>query len=269
MTKQAAVCLTGVLVALALCEVCDASLGLRLLPRGRPFRLTFADPRELKMALSFEGDSKIHAGIGNYFSLMAVQPADSSDWQVHFGLEGAGYFTMRQEGNRFPLETTDGLLGLYLEGNEGPWQLQFRYTHISAHLADGSSSSAPISYSREKLTLRAGYGPSDTVQIYFGPTYLVHTIPLLPRWGIQTGGSVFLPWQLDKVVPFVGLDLKWQEESPVNPSAAVELGFALNNPPEAYRSLRFFYTYLTGADPRGQYFNQPYTAHSVGVEMQI
>lgn len=244
-------------------------VGIELLPSGRPFRPTFADPREIRMALGFEGDSHMHASVGNYFSILGFQPKEDPSWRVHFGLEGAGYFTMRSEGSRFPLETTDGLIGIYVEGDSGPWQVQLRYTHVSAHLSDGTSGAAAIPYSRETTFLRFAYAPSGHAQVYAGLHYLSHTIPVLPRLGAQIGGSWFVPWGANKLVPFVATDLQWKQEAPANPSWNFQVGLAVNNPPVAYRSFRFFYAYFTGADPRGQFLFRTYTAHSLGIEMQI
>lgn len=244
-------------------------IGLELLPKGRLFQPTFADPREIRMALTFEGDTRIDAMIGNYFSLLGIRPKNNDDWLADFGLEGAGYFTMRSEDSRFPLETADGLVGVYTELANGPWQYQLRYTHISAHLADGSEGITPIAYSREFLTARVGYVPSPSYQVYVGTHYLTHTIPLLPGWELQSGGSLFYPWAHTKLTPFVGLDLHWNQESDVTLSVSAQLGVALNNPPDAYHSFRFFYSYYSGADPRGQFYNRPLTMNSLGVEMQI
>ena len=243
-------------------------MGLELLPKGRPFRLTFPDPREIQMMLGFEGDSRINASIGNYFSIFAIRPTENADWQMHFGLEGAGFFTMRQAQHRFPLETADGLIGAYLEGANAGWQTQLRYTHISAHLADGSASQA-IAYSRETISLRESYLFSSETQVYGGVHYLANAVPKVLGWALQGGATAFLPFGTTKVVPFGGLDMKWKQESQFNPSLNIKLGIALNNPPEAYRSFRFFYSYYTGADPRGQYYDHVSTSHSLGVEMQI
>ncbi|NBX93229.1 MAG: DUF1207 domain-containing protein [Proteobacteria bacterium] len=245
-------------------------LGLELLPSKRPFRLTFADPREIRMALSFQGSSGINASIGNYFSLLGIKPVSEGlqpDWIAHAGLEGAGYFTMRQADSRFPLETADGLIGTYFEGASGPFQGQLRFTHISAHLADGSSG-VPIAYSREFISLRVGYVPGEELQVYSGLQVLVNTVPKVEPWALQLGGNFFLPGQ-SNLTPFVSADLKWRQESPENPAIHLLMGLALNNPPQAFRSFRFYYAYFTGADPRGQFYNQVVTTHSVGIDMQI
>jgi len=245
-----------------------SNLGLELIPKGRPFRMTFADPREIRMALIFEGSSKIDATIGNYFSLFGIRGEDGSDWFFHVGLEGCGYFTMRQANHRFPLETADGLIGFYTETSVGPFQYQFRLTHISAHLADGSSDGS-IAYSRETAILRAGYLLNPDTHFYTGVHYMVNTIPQLPRWAFQVGASSFFRLFQGKLAPFAAFDLKHKGDVSVNPSFNLQLGVAFGNPPEIYKSFRFFYSYFTGTDPRGQYFTKQTTEHSLGIEMQI
>lgn len=247
----------------------ESHVGLELLPKERrPFRPTFADPREIRMSLGFEGDSKINAAIGNYFSIFSIRPAEDPHWYLHFGLEGAGFFTMRQASSRFPLETADGLIGVYVEGRNGQGLWQVRYTHVSAHLADGSTGSA-IPYSRETLSARAAWVPFEELQLYGGAHYLTNSIPILDPWGLQWGGSYFLSLGDTKIIPFCAADFKWKQGSAANPSFNLQFGAALNNPPEAYRSFRFFYSYYTGVDPRGQFYDRIYTAHSIGIEMQI
>ncbi|MBI3294706.1 MAG: DUF1207 domain-containing protein [Deltaproteobacteria bacterium] len=257
------------LTTLLLCALCDANeLQLKLVPRGRPFQLTFADPREIKMALSFEGDSRINAMIGNYFSLFGLQSASNPDNSIHVGLEGAGYFSMVEAERRFPLETSDGLIGTYIEGRVDNWQWQFRYTHVSAHLADGSSDT-PIPYSREHIAGRLAYFPTPDIDLYAGVYCLVNSVPVVAPLGFQIGLNYFSPWSAVSLTPFFGADLQWKEQSSVNPTASIELGVAMSNPRERYRSLRIFYAYLTGSDPRGQYFTRVTTTHSLGIEMQI
>jgi hypothetical protein len=256
------------LVLVCFSQTAFSSLGLELVPKGRPFRLTFVDPREIRMALAFQGNSKINAVIGNYFSLFGIRSDEGSDWYFHFGLEGAGFFTMRESDHRFPLETADGLIGFYTETNSGRFQYQFRFTHISAHLADGSSGES-FPFSRETASFRIGFLLNTDTQFYSGLHYLVNTVPKVPRLAFQLGATSFFPISGSKIIPFGGFDLKHKGDVAVNPSLNMQLGIAFGNPSEAYKSFRFFYAYFSGADPRGQYFEQSVTSHSMGIEMQI
>lgn len=243
-----------------------AEIQWEALPKGRPFRLPLADPREIRMGLSLAGSDSIQAAVGNYFSLVSLRTGEGDLW--HLGIEGAGYFGMRQAGGRFPLETTDGLIGLYLDGNRGDYQWQLRYSHISSHLADGSTDTA-IPFSREYVKLRGSWVPSPFAQVYVGTTWIVNTVPDVGKWGLQWGASYFMPTSFQMVLPFIAADFQWKQESIFNPSLSFQLGVALNDPPEAYRSFRIYYAYQTGADYRGQFYDRPLTLHSLGIEMQI
>ncbi len=256
------------LIATAAALPCAASADsqLTLIPAGRLFPITFADPREIRTAVTFSGDKDIQAMIGSYLSIFSIRPEDQS-WDFHFGLEGRGYFTMRQESGRFPLETVDGTIGFYTEYAQGPWAWQLRYTHVSAHLADGSSGT-PFGYSRETVSLRGGYSPSESLHVYFGWHRLVNTTPKVYGNALQVGANWFLPWG-GQTTPFIGSDLRWNEESKINPSFSLQLGVALHRPESVRRSFRLFYSYYTGSDVRGQFFQSARTGHSFGLEVPL
>jgi hypothetical protein len=255
-----------VICYLALTIAFSANAMVEILPKGRLFRLAVADPREIKMQIAFEGGSKLSASIGNYFSLLSYQPGDEDSLVFHWGIEGAGFFGLTQKDSRFPLETTDGLIGTYLESEKDNLRLQLRYTHVSSHLADGSEG-IPIAYSRESLLLRAGYLLNDSLYFYGGLGRIMNSIPVTPSLFAQWGGDFYFPVKF--LTPYLAADFKWSEEASQNPSLCVQLGLALNKPGEAYRSFRVFYSYFTGQDYRGQFFQRSLTLHSVGIEMQI
>ena len=213
------------------------------------------------MAVLYDIDSRLHAMVGNQVSLFGLRDETS---QMHLGLEGGGYFSMRQEGRRFPLETADGLIGWYAEGLRKNWQWQTRYTHISAHLADGSNE-APIPYSRETVAVRLGWTGLPGLHLYGGLHYLVNTIPNLPPFALQVGGSWFAPDV--RFTPFAAWDFRWRQAAPYNPSASIQLGVALPHSGTPQRSFRLFYAYTSGADIRGQFYYRERTMHSVGFEV--
>lgn len=241
---------------------------VRVLPEGRLFTPTFSDPREISMSLIYQADSKIAAHIGNYISLLSLEGNDESIWKFHFGLEGAGFFSLKRSGGRFPLETTDGMIGTYFEGKKEAIQFQLRFMHVSSHLSDGSSE-VPTPYSREYLSFRTGYAFNRSTHFYAGPSFLVHAIPTTGSIGFQWGGTSFLPLQFSHMTPFFGVDFKWHSETTYNPSMNLQLGIALFNPPDPYRSFSIFYAYFTGTDPRGQFFRRTLTTHSMGLQMHI
>lgn len=234
-------------------------LETHLLPAGRLFSPAIADPRELRMAITVESDSRVNAMIGNHVSLLGLS---KEDLRFVFGIEGGGYFTMRQEPPRFPLETADGLIGIYGEVQNGDWQGQLRITHISAHMADGSEE-APIPYSREMVSLRAAWSGIRGLHMYGGMQYLVHTIPTVPPWMLQLGTTWFL--KDSGLTPFFAVDTRWKVNTR-NPSLSLQLGLAMVSAADPFRSFRVFYGYNSGNDPRGQFYEQWREMHCVGIE---
>jgi hypothetical protein len=237
-----------------------------LVPQGRLFPITFADPREIRTMVAFTDTGKIQTSVGSYLSLFSVNDEDET-WKFHFGLEGRGYLTMRQQGGRFPLETVDGTIGLYAEYAHDEFQYQFRYTHVSAHLADGSTDS-PIAFSRETISLRAGYSPNENLHAYVGLYKIVHTMPTVSEWSVQLGTSYFFPLP-GQTTPFIAADLRVQNEAAANPCFTLQLGFAMHSKESVRRSFRAYYSYYTGADMRGQYYLQTSTQHSINLEFPL
>lgn len=252
------------------CGMAWGEWSVNLIPEGRLFRPAIADPYEIRVALAYEGNNRVNGIIGHYISLVEVVPdSEAEPWKLHFGLEARAAFTMRQQDSRFPLETVDGLIGLYSEWAEGPWAVQFRYTHISAHFADGLPM-AQTPYSREFLSLRAAYSPQETTQLYAGINGIVNTVPKVPGWGWQLGAVHFLDLGPSRsMIPFAAFDLRGKEESRYDPSLSLQLGLAITRPPERYRSFRIYYQYYTGADLRGQFYDRTMTYHAFAIEMQL
>ncbi|RYZ96177.1 MAG: hypothetical protein EOP11_23850, partial [Proteobacteria bacterium] len=101
--------------------------GWAALPRGRPFPSLATDPRDLKLALRKNSKGELEADVGGYKSFSGWRGSVAGeDTVLHMGLEGTAYFVMRKEGSKFPLQSSDGLIGLYAEAARGLWMYQLR-----------------------------------------------------------------------------------------------------------------------------------------------
>ncbi|RYZ94861.1 MAG: DUF1207 domain-containing protein, partial [Proteobacteria bacterium] len=180
---------------------------------------------------------------------------------------GTAYFVMRKEGSKFPLQSSDGLIGLYAEAARGLWMYQLRYTHISAHLSDGLYNQRNrIVYTRETISLRAARQLGFT-RVYAGYHFLAHTVPLLPKHSLQLGFYSIFPWEWNNVHPYLGADLKLrpaEEGTNLMVSGGLALVSRLGAPP-----LRLAVAYSTGHDLRGQFYMEEQKKWSVGLEMDF
>jgi hypothetical protein len=242
----------------------DVPEGWSALPRGRPFPVLPSDPRDLKLGLRKNTQHELEADVGGYRSLVGWK---SEDWISHFGIEGAAYFQLRQEGSKFPLSSSDGVIGVYAETAHGPLAYQFRYTHISAHLADGLYGlRTPFVYTREFAVLRAAYQLGN-FRPYVGYQYLTHSAPVLPKSALQLGGYEIMPQHYGIVHPYFGGDLKLHgpEEGT---TFQLQAGIALISESGAFPIL-ITVNYLKGHDLRGQFYYEKLEKWSFGLDLEI
>ena len=244
------------LVVAALSPAAVLAPGKTLFPRGLP------DPRDLRTRIGLGESGRWWAQVGMAFSLAG---GDDGDWV--FGLEGGGFFVMRQVGSRFPLESVDGTVGLFAEVLRGPWSYQFRFTHLSAHFADGAPpGSAQVPFSRETLSARAAYRGGAWI-VYGGLHYLANTVPTLPRFAAQLGGTYQLG--TGSVRPLLGVDLGLRGETSWNPSVTLQAGAAFGAAGPFEREFRCFYQYYRGQDLRGQYADRRLDTHWLFFEVPL
>lgn len=238
------------------------------LPQGRPFPSLPSDPRDLKIALVKNSKKEIEASVGGYRSLVGWKgEIKGRSTVIHAGIEGDGFFLMRQEGSKFPLHSSDGLIGLYAEAIRGLTMYQMRYTHVSAHLSDGLFGLRQrIFYTRETLSLRIAR-QLDIFRVYAGYHFLVHTEPKVPKSSAQLGFYTILPPHWKRLHPYFGADLKIrgeEEGTTFNIIAGGALVSSLGAPP-----LRLAVNYTKGHDLRGQFFREKSEKWGFGLEMDF
>jgi len=246
----------------------DQSEGWIALPSRRPFPSLLSDPRDLRLALRKNSKGEIEADVGAYRSFAGWKGMIAGrDTVIHTGLEGQAYFIMRKEGSKFPLQSSDGVIGLFAEAIRGMWMYQLRYTHLSAHLSDGLYLQRErIVYTRETLSVRVARQLGFT-RAYAGYHFLVHTKPALPKHSLQLGAYSIFPWHWKRVHPYLGADLKIrnaQEGTNLTVSGGAALVSSLGGPP-----VRLVVTYSTGHDLRGQFYFERQEKWSAGLEMDF
>lgn len=232
----------------------DQPVGGKWLPPGRPFPSVPVDMRDLKIGFRKTDESKIEADVGGYRSVYGWKgDVSGHDMVLHAGIEGNAYFTMRKEGSRFPLESSDGMFGVFIEAVRNKWFYQLRFTHISAHLSDGAVDVVNASrYSREFFVLRVAKQIA-WLRPYIAAHYLVHTIPNdLKKLGVQAGFYAIPPLRLGLFRPYFGIDFRHyggREGTTTNFGLGMALTSELGAPP-----IRFSINYMKGNDLRGQFF---------------
>lgn len=238
--------------------------GWTALPSGRVFGVLPSDPRDLKLGLRGNNKSEMEGDVGGYRSLAGWS---GNGCLFTAGIEGAAYFQMRKEGARFPLQSSDGLFGVYGETAHGPWAWQLRFTHISAHVSDGLTAVRPaFVFSREFLALRLKR-QIDWLTAYAGYQVLVSTKPALPRHSLQLGAYTILPIHWGIAHPYFGADLRVRgAEEGTTFVLGTGVAFVASNglPP-----VRLTASYLKGHDLRGQFYMEKTEKWIFGLDLDL
>ncbi len=215
-----------------LCALLPAasSAEVEAIPGARLTPLLPADPLETSNALSFRsGEPKLEGVVGDTAGLLRIEAG-----AVALQLElGAAIFLGFLPGDEFTfgIATVDGLIRVPVSMAWGDARLALEWTHISAHYADGVRYDDQLpentqGYSREHLRLLAAWD-LPWVQPYLCVRQLVHSMPAVPGFGVQTGfeahGQRRLTW-------YQALDLAWAADTAWDTRASYQGGMLLQRP---------------------------------------
>ncbi len=241
--------LPGILLAAAATAVAPgpAAAGPRWLPPDTAFPRLVADRREPGISLSYATDpDRFDAALGGPLPL-ARFTAGSHDLTAV--LEAGAFFRLGKDGTFFPLQTFDGLLGLGLETASGPFRGRLRFTHISAHKADGDSTVIyrGQTYSREFWRLEVGRW-WHRLFLYAGIGSSWHAVPTDQGPHLVAGGS----WEAGggSWRPFAALHLSADQERAWRVDQSLFAGVATG----VDRVFRIGLQYVAGNRPDGQYW---------------
>ncbi|HET9869152.1 MAG TPA: DUF1207 domain-containing protein, partial [bacterium] len=123
------------------------------LPAEPLFAPLIGDPREPHTAITAYGNENDFEGaVGDTMELVRYTPGDGTQWG--WGLFGAGYILLSENGATFPMQAGDWLAGAYASEKSGPLAFRLEFEHRSSHLGDSLQGLVtPIFYSRENLNL--------------------------------------------------------------------------------------------------------------------
>ena len=140
--------------------------------------------------------------------------------------------------------------------------------HYSAHLADDGIEALghhSINYAKDYIPLFAAYSlPAIGGFAYGGARIDYFTIPVRDGHCILEGGSEFGNLPLCSGMDLYGaIDIKLRQEVAWRSTQSYQVGLRLVQ--KGPRGLRLAYTYRTGADERGQFYDQTLTSSLIGV----
>jgi len=182
------------------------------------------------------------------------------------------YTTLKSAGIRYNVTNADFyvdvLFDFYLSDYSA---LRFGSGHTSHHLVDDGvaaiGAASVINYARDYYQLFYVHQVSVLRGFAYGGTYYSHSFLINSRRDGQfllqlgaDGGNITL-WK--PIVAYAAFDFKLRSEVTYGSTQSYQAGIRVMN--EHFRSIRIAYTYRTGIDDRGQFYNQRNTQHSLGL----
>src|SRR5271154_374564 len=102
------------------------------LPPEPLFAPLLGDPREPHTSLTPTLDKTLYEGaVGATMELLRYQPTDGTQWG--WGMFGAGYILLGQNGATFPMQAGDWFAGTYVSEAGGPFSFRLEFEHQSSH----------------------------------------------------------------------------------------------------------------------------------------
>jgi len=240
---------------------CESS-HCEFLPQAPLLERTVMDQEDHRNAFRYTSQKQVEIDVGVSFALW-----QSNHKNLLLGIEGGAQFLLRAEGARLPLESSDGIFGIFVEGKIQNLLWQLRFKHVSAHLSDGLfNKRQPINYSLENLALKFLWA-----QKYFRPYLAVHcltnSIPSRPSFNYQVGWEFrfFESFFSDLyLLPSWGVDLKVNSANEFTFKTILALAMKSSHNPQ--RQWVFTLNYQAGQNPRGQFYQEKLSQYSLGIE---
>ncbi len=249
-----------------------SSTGTVIFPRDRIFPKFYADGAVEQFSLAKDAMSRrIVGSIGGVQRIVQVSHASGSIIQIGAGATVYGSF-IRSPG-QLQVVTADFYVDFPLEIRFSD-RFAFRtgWGHYSAHLVDDGIEQlglTSINYAKDYVPLFVAYDiPSIRLTTYSGVRFDYFTIPersahTLLQLGMQ--GGDFPVWSLGHL--YGAIDIKIRSE--VNWGATQSYQVGLKFLEQGTSAFRFAYTYRTGIDDRGQFYQNRTTVSLVGVYFDL
>jgi hypothetical protein len=249
-----------------------ASGGVVFFPHDRIFPKFLADGAVEQFSLAKDAMTRNLVGsIGGIQRI--VQFTHSSGTLIQIGVGATMYGSFIRSPGQLQVVTADFYVDLPLEFRfSDRFAVRTGWGHYSAHLVDDGIeqlSLSSINYAKDYIPLFAAYDiPSISVTTYGGVRFDYFTIPernahTLFQFGLQGGDlAVFSIGHL-----YGAVDIKIRSEVNWGTTQSYQIGLKFLE--QGSSGFRFAYTYRTGIDDRGQFYQNRTTVSLVGVYFDL
>lgn len=246
-----------------------------------PLRASHLEPR---MALTRLVElQRLRLDIGNSVDVV-VFPLGGEAGEMAVGADAFTWTSLRQADDfHFPVDAVDYLFGINASWRWAPdgrpvLSARLRFSHISAHLVDGSydkASSAwrdgqlPRVYSREFLEPIVALQWGDVLRVYAGGQYLTHVDPpTIGRWVFQAGceAAAVALWT-DALHAYAAFDYKRSSVGYGVDNFSLQAGVKCGDWRRA--GVNLYVAWYDGYSQHGEYYDQHWSYWGPGLSVEF
>jgi hypothetical protein len=194
------------------------------------------------------------------------------DVDAQLSLAGSIYTFLNNAGIRFQVVNVDFFVDVYADISlSRSSTLRIGGGHTSQHLSDDAFESLgfarSVNYARDYYQLFVIHRVPMIRGFVYGGTYYTHSFLVDTRidgqWLFQAGGEFLNTIIYGPVQCYAAVDVKFRGELEFGSTQSYQAGFKVVN--TALSSIRFAYTFRTGVEERGQFYDQRNDYHMIGM----
>lgn len=238
------------------------------------FEPLHADPRWPHLSLAYHDyrgddglDSVAAASLGESFSLVRRGTEQTNRWEI--GLQAGVFSIFDLDSDSFDLVNADYFVGPAFVFRRDRFSAMARVYHQSSHLGDEYLLRAQperINLSYEVLDVLASYDVSDSLRVYAGGGYVLHSYTPLEPWLAQAGAEWFgEPFGGSGIRPLLACDVQLREENDWRGDVSARVGIELADPEATEGRMQILLEYYRGRSPNGQFFEQDIELLGIGL----
>ena len=238
------------------------------LPASPLFEPLIADPREPDTSIiAYTNQSRYEGSVGTAFEILRYDAPDQSHWG--WGIMGAGYILLDEEGATFPMQASDWHAGMYLTESSGVFSHRFLFEHQSSHLGDAlEGAEEPIIYNGENFSFTTAFKPTADLRFYAGLGTWDDLFPTDDPFFASLGAEIYsapLDFIGTEVKGYATAFLKYKGQAGGVFDKTVQLGVQWKFRKEETRAIRLALVYYNGNSEYGQFYLQKDEHLGIGV----
>lgn len=246
----------------------ESSLLITLLPEKKIVPSFTASGTEHR--ISYNKQMTRGSFIGSMGGVFPVADVRYNDLLCQVSAASSMYTTLQNAGIKFKVTDVNFYVDIFFDiPVASETVLRTGWGHTSHHLADDAMfpGVTAVNYARDYYQLFVLHGIAAMNGFVYGGLQWTYSFlinrnvgrKILPEFGGEgTVGRLFRT-----IVLYGAVDFKFRGEMAYGSTQSYQLGLKSQN--ENLRSIRFAYTYRTGLEERGQFYNQRNVFHTIGI----